>query len=38
MANLIHFVDNMDAEEILSNGEDNKVIQSYFDVDMEEVQ
>ena len=37
MADLIHFVDDIDVVEILNIVEDNEDIQSYFDDDMNEV-
>lgn len=37
MADLIHFVDDIDVEEIVNIVEDNEDIQSYFDDDMNEV-
>ena len=37
MADLIHFVDDIDVEEIVNILEDNEDIQDYFDDDMNEV-
>ena len=37
MADLIHFVDDIHVEEIVSTVEENKDIPSYFDDDMNEV-
>ena len=37
MANLIHFVDDIDVEEIVNIVEDNEDIQDYFDDDVNEV-